>query len=75
MADLTETIEVRGDAVTLSLIIWRRYRRPMFGLVEQTLDLNPGLAELGPILPVGTVFDLPVVLNPEEKILDPITLW
>jgi phage tail protein X len=31
------------------------------GLVEATLDRNPGLAELGPVLPEGTAVDLPQV--------------
>lgn len=29
------------------------------GLVEQTLELNPGLAALGAILPIGTAVVLP----------------
>jgi len=60
VADAFETITVRSEGFTLSRIIWRRFRRPMEGLVEQTLDANPGLADLGPILPVGTTFRLPV---------------
>ncbi|MNV87253.1 Phage Tail Protein X [compost metagenome] len=31
------------------------------GLVEMTLELNPGLADLGPVLPEGTEVQLPQV--------------
>lgn len=75
ISDLNESITVAGDNLTLSLIVWRRYKRPVFGLVEATLDRNPGLAELGPILPVGTVFDLPVVIDDPEPKLPSIKLW
>jgi phage tail protein X len=48
----------------------------MFGLAEQTLDINPGLAGLGPILPVGTKFRLPLVRPPAAPTrADAIHLW
>lgn len=76
MADLTETVTVQGLELTVSLIVWRRYRRPMPGLIERIFDMNPGLAELGPILPVGTTFVMPVETQKRtEKVLDPIKLW
>jgi phage tail protein X len=33
-------------------------------LVEQTLDINPGLAGLGSVLPLATRFKLPIVRPP-----------
>jgi phage tail protein X len=56
----TEEITVSGDGITLSRLIWRRFRRAVPGLAEVTLDANPGLSSLGPILPIGTVVRLPI---------------
>ncbi len=75
MANITETITVQGDNVSVSLIVWRRFKRPMPGLVEMIYDTNPGLADLGPYLPVGTVFSLPIPTPREPVILEPIKLW
>jgi len=75
MTMITQTVTVEGDALTVSLIVWRRFKRPTPGLVEKILDANPGLADLGPILPLGTVFEMPVPIAPDHKVLDPIRLW
>lgn len=75
MREIIERITVEGEFITVSLIVWRRFRRPMPGLVEQILDLNPGLAAFGPYLPVGTTFDMPVPTPREPAILDPVKLW
>jgi len=75
MSEVIERIVVEGDGVTLSLLVWRRFRRPMPGLVETILDRDPGLAALGPLLPVGTAFDLLVPTPRSPQLLDPIRLW
>lgn len=75
MADLTERITVRGDGITLSRLLWRRFRRPVPGLLERTLDANPGLADVGPFLPLGTVVTVPLPKADEAPVLDPIKLW
>ena len=75
MSEVVERLTVEGDNITLSLLVWRRFRRPMPGLFEQILDLNPGLAALGPCLPVGTTFNMPVPTPREPALLEPITLW
>lgn len=49
-----ETLVVETEHTTLDLLLWRVLRREVEGLVEDTLMRNPGLAALGPILPVGT---------------------
>lgn len=54
-----DTITVATEGVTVDLLIWRRHRQPMPGLLEATLDANPGLAGLGPVLPVGAVVNIP----------------
>lgn len=46
-------MQVRAQqADTLDLLCWRHLGRTA-GVVEATLELNPGLAELGPVLPAG----------------------
>lgn len=75
MSEVIEQITVEGDGLTVSLLVWRRFRRPMPGLVEKILDRNPGLAGAGPILPPGTVLDIPVPTPREPQLLEPIRLW
>ena len=75
MTDVTETVTVAGDALTVSLIVWRRFHRPMPGLVEQIYDINPGLAEYGQTLPVGITFEMPIPIPRPQQVLDPIRLW
>lgn len=72
---IVERVTIEGEFITVSLIVWRRFHRPMPGLVEQILDLNPGLGECGTFLPLGTTFDLPVPAPREPAVLDPIRLW
>ena len=68
-------IKVAGDGISVDLLIWRKYKRPMPGLLEQVLDINPGLAALGPILPIGTVVKLPTVKPPPVTELAVVRLW
>lgn len=56
---MAETVTIRGEGITLDLLLWRRYGVRGQGLVEEALDINPGLAALGPILPLETVVILP----------------
>ncbi|WP_339023387.1 tail protein X [Aeromonas salmonicida] len=46
----------QGD--TLDLILFRHYGYTA-GITEQVLNLNPGLATLGPIIPTGTLINMP----------------
>lgn len=68
---MAETITIRGDGITVDLLLWRRYGVRGKSLVEQTLDTNPGLAALGPYLPHGTIVNLPdlppVAARPARK--------
>ncbi|GHE20105.1 tail protein X [Halomonas urumqiensis] len=61
----------QGD--TLDALCYRVLGRTD-GVTEQALDMNPGLAELGPILPHGTLVTLP-----EEQrtpaVVDTVQLW
>lgn len=75
MDQVNETVTIEGDGLTVATLVWRRFKRPMPGLVEAIYDLNPGLADLGQTLPVGTSFDMPIPIPREQQVLDPIRLW
>lgn len=77
MADDIERIVVSGDRITVPLLIWRRFRRPMPGLVETAFAANPGLADLGIFIPPGTVINIPIPRQAETS-TEPqarISLW
>lgn len=46
----------QGD--TVDLLCWRFYGR-INGTVEAVLEANPGLADLGLMLPLGTLVSMP----------------
>ncbi|MDR5800064.1 tail protein X [Caballeronia sp. LZ001] len=46
----------QGD--TVDLLCWRFYGRTN-GTVEAVLEANPGLADLGLVLPLGTLVNMP----------------
>lgn len=56
---MPQQMTVIGDNLTVDLILYRRDGRRGQDLVEETYALNPGLADLGPVLPVLTVLTLP----------------
>jgi phage tail protein X len=63
----------QGDA--LDALVWRHLGRTA-GLVEQALELNPGLCAHGPVLPHGTAVELPEITTtataPERPL---VQLW
>lgn len=64
---------IQGE--TVDEVCWR-----MFGytrnVVEQVLDLNPGLAAQGPRLPAGTVITLPEASSSTAaQNLETVNLW
>ncbi|EBG8978857.1 tail protein X [Citrobacter freundii] len=61
---------MQGD--TLDAICTRHYGRTE-GVVETVLQSNPGLSELGVILPHGTEIDLPDVQS--SPVTNTINLW
>ena len=60
---------MHGD--TLDLLCWRALART--DIVEATLALNPGLADHGPVLPVGLLVELasPTATTPRPT----VSLW
>jgi len=59
-----------GDVA--DLIVWRLTGRGA-GPAEQLLELNPGLADLGAVLPAGVAIDLPP--EPASERRAPVRLW
>ena len=55
----------QGD--TLDALLWRHTGRTA-GIVESTLLANPGLADLGDVLPHGTAVEIPDV-----RVLAPVS--
>ena len=65
-----KVIVQQGD--TLDLLCWRHYGRTQ-GVVEQVLKANPGLVELGAVLPLGYLVELPdISAHTPQKMLQ---LW
>lgn len=62
---------LQGD--TVDLICWRYYGRTA-GVTEQVLDANPGIADLGPQLPIGTIVALPESPAPSSSVAS-LRLW
>lgn len=52
-------ITVQRPRTTLDLLLWRQHGVAGAALLEQTLELNPGVADLGAELPIGTLVRLP----------------
>lgn len=60
---------------TLDAIAWRVYGRT-HGVVERLLAANPGLADWGPLLPLGTLVQLPdLPASPAAPTNTLINLW
>lgn len=70
---------VKAEGFTLSQIIWRLLRRQPDGFVEAVLAFNPGLADLGYEIPVGTIIRIPVDSIPQAdeqpSQRDIVNLW
>lgn len=67
---VTEVRAIQGD--TVDLICHRHYGYTA-GVTEAVYLANPGLAELGPVLPIGTLVKLPAIA---QKSTQPtVQLW
>lgn len=60
----------QGD--TVDTLCWRYYGRTA-GVTEQVLEANPGLAALGPVLPMGQLVTLPD--QPKRPTTRRVQLW
>lgn len=76
-----EAVVVEADNLTPSLLVWRRYKRPAHGVLENLLDMNPDLIELlskSPYFPVGAIVRVPVdpaAIIGAPKSVKQVTLW
>lgn len=61
----------QGDTVDA---ICQRIHGQTAGVTEQLLELNPGLADLGPILPQGTPVTVPDLPQRQQR-TDSVQLW
>lgn len=66
-----EFVASEGD--TVDLIAWRVYGTQEARVVEQLLDANPGVADLGVTLPAGTRLVLPDLNTAAD--LGGVRLW
>ena len=71
MASL-QTVKTRAGDM-LDAILWRNRGRTQ-GLVEETFALNPGLADLGPVLPAGVEIVLPAPAA-AKPLRETVKLW
>ena len=78
-----DIIRVKDDEMALEEIAWK-YRIEAFGgdmekasklsgFVEQVYELNPGLAALGPLIPIGTELKMPPLTASKQPVLN--RLW
>ncbi len=68
---MTTVIANQGD--TVDAICWRYYGRTA-GVTEAVLDANPGLADLGAVIPHGTAVTLPDAA-PQAEQRQVVNLW
>jgi phage tail protein X len=73
MAGAKRLVALQGD--TLDQLLWRDAGLGP-GEITRVLDANPGLADHGPTLPLGTVVDVPVIAQASAtRVLPLIQLW
>ncbi len=56
------------DGDTIDAVVWGHYGS-LTGTLERVLDANQGLADLGPVLPIGTLIHLPELASVPEELL------
>ena len=56
---MPERIVVQSEGMMLDLLLWRRYGRLGQTLVDEAYRLNRRLADVGVILPLGTIVLMP----------------
>ncbi|MFN3892012.1 MAG: phage tail protein [Beijerinckiaceae bacterium] len=69
-----ERVVVSGEGITLSQLIWRKFRVWKPGMVERILDRQGELAEFI-YLPVGSVVEIPIDPPTPRREMSVISLW
>ncbi|MEN9530854.1 MAG: hypothetical protein RIQ83_78 [Pseudomonadota bacterium] len=62
-----------SDGDTLDYIAWKFYQTLDGRVVEQLLDANPGIADLGPVLPAGMRVNMPDIAPQQQE--QGVRLW
>lgn len=75
MSETFKVETVKAEGFTVAALVWRLLRRQPVGFVAKVLDVNPGLAALGPLLPVGTVIRFPIEQATEQPRREVVKLW
>jgi phage tail protein X len=70
---MSDAIYYSSEGDTLDFICWKQYQQQA-GAVEAVLLSNPGLADVGPIIPINTRIVLPELSSPVTE-AEPIRLW
>lgn len=55
---MPQTFQIRREGMTVELLLHQAYGVAGRALLEETLEKNPGLSSLGPILPLGTILTI-----------------
>lgn len=55
-------VVVQRERTTLDLLLWRQHGVAGASMLEETLEANPGIADLGAELPIGTEVQLPELM-------------
>lgn len=63
------------DKESVSALCWRVLGTSGGGVIEQTLDLNPGLAARGALLPAGLTITLPDISTDQPTTLSVVQFW
>lgn len=72
---MANTFTVSGEGITLDKLLWRHYGARGYALLETALAANPGLAVLGPILPLGTSVVIPDLPQASAQTVTVVTLF
>jgi phage tail protein X len=68
-------VQVLREGMTVDLVVWRAFGRQDAGIVEATLALNPGIADAGAILTVGSHVELPEPQAEQPALRETVALW
>ena len=62
-----------SDGDTMDYIAWKFYETLEGRVVEQLLDANQGIADLGPVLPAGVLVKMPDIAPQQQE--QGVRLW
>jgi len=73
---MTKAITVRGTPILLDQLLHAEYGAVLArDLLPAALELNPGLAAYGPVIPLGTVVTLPDRPAPSTAVRPVVSLF